>query len=89
MKFLQYEFDLSANDIVEVTLDKQANVRLLDEANFSQYRNGRQHRYHGGLARTSPTRINAPHAGHWYVVIDLGGYAGNVRASARVLRGGM
>lgn len=89
MKFLQYEFDLIANDIVEVTLDKQANVRLLDKANFSLYRNGRQHRYYGGLVTTSPTRITAPHAGHWYVVIDLGGYVGNVRASARVLRGGM
>lgn len=87
MNFLHYEFDLSANDIVEVTLDKQANVRLLDGTNFSLYKSGRQHRYHGGLAKTSPIRIAAPHAGHWHVVIDLGGYAGTVRASARVLQG--
>ena len=35
MNFLHYEFDLSAGDVVEVTLDKQANVRLLDGVNFS------------------------------------------------------
>src|SRR4029077_10607388 len=29
MNYLHYEFDLSANDAVEVTLDRQANVRLL------------------------------------------------------------
>jgi len=87
MNFLHYEFDLSSDDIVEVTLDKQANVRLLDNTNFSLYKDGKQHRYHGGLAKTSPVTLAAPYAGHWHVVIDLGGYAGTVRASARVLLG--
>ena len=49
MNFLHYEFDLASDDIVEVTLDKQANVRLLDGTNFSLYKNGKQHRYYGGL----------------------------------------
>jgi hypothetical protein len=87
MNFLHYEFDLSNNDVVEVTLDKQANVRLLDDSNFSAYKSGKQHRYYGGLVKESPVTIAAPHAGHWNVVIDLGGYAGMVRAAARVLQG--
>jgi hypothetical protein len=87
MNFLHYEFDMSSDDVVEVTLDKQANVRLLDSANYSLYKSGKQHRYHGGLVDKSPVRIAAPHAGHWHVVIDLGGYAGTVQASARVLQG--
>ncbi len=87
MNFLQYEFDLGTGDVVEVTLDKQANVRLLDPTNFSAYKDGRQHRYYGGLAKQSPIRVAAPHAGHWHLVVDLGGYAGTVRASATVLRG--
>ncbi len=86
MNFLHYEFDLSAGEVVEVTLDKQANVRLLDDSNFAAYRDGRQHHYHGGLAKSSPVRLVAPHAGHWHVVVDLGGYAGTVQASARVLQ---
>jgi hypothetical protein len=87
MNYLHYEFDLGSDDVVEVTLEKQANVRLLDDPNYSSYRNGSEHRYYGGLAKTSPVRIAAPHSGHWHVVIDLGGYAGTVRASARVLQG--
>ena len=85
--YLHHEFDLSANDTVEVTLDNRANVRLLDDTNFLLYKNGKHHRYYGGLAKTSPFRIAAPRAGHWHVVIDLGGYAGTVRASASVLQG--
>lgn len=88
MNFLKYEFDLSSDDIVEVTLDKQANVRLLDPTNYSQYRKGAQHRYHGGLAKKSPVRIPVPHAGHWHLVIDLGGYGGTIRASVQLLKGG-
>jgi hypothetical protein len=87
MNFLHYEFDLSQGEVVEVTLDKQANVRLLDNANFALFQNGQQHRYYGGLAKTSPIRLAAPHGGHWHVVVDLGGYAGTVRASARALQG--
>ncbi len=87
MNFLHYQFDLSSDDGVEVTLDKQANVRLLDDSNYSLYRDGKQHRYYGGLAKSSPITITAPHAGRWHLVIDLGGYAGAVRATARVLQG--
>jgi hypothetical protein len=87
MNFLHYEFDLSDEDTVEVTLNKQANVRLLDDVNYSLYKSGKRHRYHGGLAKTSPVRIAAPHAGHWHVVVDLGGYAGTILASARALQG--
>lgn len=85
MKFLDYEVDLGSNDVVEVTLDAQANIKLMDNANFSDYRNGRKHHFYGGLAKRSPVRIQAPSAGHWHVVVDLGGYAGHVSASVRVL----
>lgn len=86
MNFLHYEFDLPTGAVVEATLDKQANVRLLDDDNFALYRKGSRHEYVGGLAKESPVIIAAPHAGHWHLVIDLGGYPGTVRASARVLQ---
>lgn len=68
-----------------MTLDKQANVCLLDDANFYLYRRGKRFNYHGGLSKTSPINIAAPFPGHWHVVIDLGGYRGSVCASAYVL----
>ena len=87
MNFLHYQFNLAPSDAVEITLDKQANVRLLDDSNFSLFRNGQTHRYIGGLAKESPVILSAPRSGHWNVVVDLGGYSGTVQASARILKG--
>ncbi|HEX6987057.1 MAG TPA: DUF1883 domain-containing protein [Planctomycetaceae bacterium] len=86
MNYLHYELNLGPDEIVEVDLDKQANVRLLDDANFALYKAGQRHRYYGGLAEHSPLRLKPPRAGRWHLVIDLGGYAGQVRAAARTLR---
>ena len=74
-------------DLVEVTLTSGANVRLLDENNFNAYRNGRQHRYIGGLARKSPVRLAIPRPGHWHAVVDMQGLRGQARAGFRVISG--
>jgi len=85
MNFLKYEFDARPADTILVTLDKQANVRLLDWANFQKYQNGQEHTYYGGNSKVSPVRLHPPQQGHWYVVVDLGGYPGTVRASAQLI----
>lgn len=89
MKFSYYDLgNLKGGEIVEVTLSgSQANVRLLDSSNFSSYKRGASHRGYGGLAKKSPVHLQIPNSGHWYVVIDFGGYRGNVRHSIRVLPG--
>jgi hypothetical protein len=74
-------------EIVEVTLTSGANVRLMDSSNFSNYKNGRQHRYTGGLAKRSPIRLAIPSSGHWHVAVDMQGLRGSTRASVRVLPG--
>lgn len=79
----------SGGEIVVVTLSGRANVRLMDSGNFQSYRSGRQHRFYGGQATASPVRIPIPHSGHWYVTLDLGGYAGNVRWGVQVLPGAL
>jgi hypothetical protein len=86
MKFLHNDLGvLHGNELIEVTLDKAANVKLMDGANFSRYRAGRDHRFFGGYVTRSPCRIAVPSAGHWHLAIDLGGYAGSVRAGIRLL----
>lgn len=73
-------------ETVEISLSgSAANVRLLDSSNFGSYRNGRDHRYLGGLAKQSPVRLQIPSSGHWHVAVDMMGLVGNVRSSARVL----
>ncbi len=84
MNYLHYDLNLGDQDVAEVTVDKQANVQLLDETSFSNYRNGLRFSYYGGLVKQSPVRLKPPHSGHWHVVIDLGGYAGSVRAAVNV-----
>ena len=88
MKFSYYDLGhLSKGQVVEVCLSAAANVRLLDSSNYSNYKNGRRHRYYGGYVKKSPYRIIVPNSGHWYITIDLGGYSGTVKHSVQVLPG--
>jgi hypothetical protein len=77
----------SQGDVLEVTLTSGANVRLLDQSNFNAYRNGRQHRFIGGLSRKSPVRLQIPRSGHWHAVVDMQGLRGQTRAGFRVING--
>src|SRR5579871_4924896 len=74
-------------EVIEITLTSGANVRLMDSSNFSSYKSGRAHHYHGGLAKQSPLRLAIPSSGHWHVAIDMQGLRGSTRASVRVLPG--
>ena len=88
MQFIKHDLgQLAGVEIVEVTITKAANVRLLDNANFQNYRYGRRHSYTGGYVEHSPVRLQIPRSGHWYVVVDLGGYSGDVSSSIRLLSG--
>jgi hypothetical protein len=75
---------LDGGEVVEISLDHAANVRLMDASNFRHYQQGGQHQYFGGAARQSPVRLRIPQAGHWHVAIDLGGRGGTIRAGVRV-----
>jgi len=86
MEYLHKILDLSEGDVVEVTLaGTAANVQLLDESNYQLYGARKPYRYYGGYVTESPYVIKAPQTGRWHLVIDLGGNAGKVRASVRVI----
>ena len=59
----------------------------MTSSEFNNYKNGRRHRYIGGLAKKSPIRLQVPNSGHWYVAVDMQGLRGSTRASVRVLPG--
>lgn len=86
MQFLYRDLGhLDAGDIVVVKLSGHSlNVRLMTPSNFDSYRRGRRHSYHGGHATKSPVRIRVPHAGHWYVTLDRGGYKADFQYSISV-----
>jgi hypothetical protein len=88
VQFLNSEVHTQAGDVIQVHLKgTAANVQVMAEPNFQNYRSGRPFRYVGGHAKRSPVNIQAPGTGRWHVVVDLGGYAGSVNASVNVIRG--
>jgi hypothetical protein len=88
MNFLHYDVWTELGDIIQVSLSgNAANVLLMNESNFQNYQSGRQFQYYGGFFNQSPATIKAPSAGHWKVVVDLGGRVGHVNAAVRVIRG--
>ena len=87
MKFTHYSLGhVASGTVAEVTLKgSAANVRLMDQSNFSNYRAGRRHRYHGGLAKRSPVRLRVPRSGTWHVTVDMQGLRGTVRSGIRLI----
>src|SRR4051794_28720588 len=60
MNHLNYDFDASQGDDAEVTLDRAANVLLMEPADYDDYVHGRPYRYGGGYATRSPVRLAIP-----------------------------
>lgn len=85
MNHLNYEFNANQGDVAEVTLDRAANVLLMDASSYADYQRGGKYPHYGGYATKSPVRLAVPRAGLWHVVVDLGGDAGQVRAAARLV----
>jgi hypothetical protein len=88
MNFTHYDLGhIDQGSVVVVTLQgNAANVRLMDNSNFSDYRSRRQHRYIGGLAKLSLVRLQVPHSGNWHLAIDMEGLRGSVRTGVQVVR---
>lgn len=89
MKFSHYNLGhLDRGSVVVVTLSgSAANVRLMDSSNLSGFKSGRQHRYIGGLAKSSPVRLQVPRSGTWHVTVDMQGLRGSVRSGVQVIKG--
>ena len=87
MEFQHYDLgSRKAGETVEITLSgNAANVQLMDDSGFRNYRAGRRYQFVGGQATRSPVRLAIPRSGHWHVAIDLGGYAGRFKSSVRVI----
>ncbi len=88
IEHLHQELTLDVDDIVEVMSDTQANVMLLSDTDYSDYKAGRANNYYGRFFTHFPARLSPPHFGRWHVVLDLGGGSATVRHSLRVVKMG-
>ena len=87
MKFSHYRLGhVAGGSVVKVSLrGSAANVRLMDQSNFNNFKAGRQHRYDGGLVTKSPFRARVRRSGTWHVTVDMQGLRGTVRSGVRVI----
>lgn len=84
--YTHYDLKLQrGGTVIEVTLSAVANVRLMTNANFDLFRNARQHKFLGGVAKKSPIRLQIPENGHWHVVVDMEGHAGKADSSIKLV----
>ncbi|MBA7647579.1 MAG: DUF1883 domain-containing protein [Calditrichaeota bacterium] len=86
MKYLHYHFNLKSNNVVQVDLKSPAYIRLLNEEHYRAYREGKQYRFFGGLAESSPANIKPPHKGEWHLCIDLSGRDGELGATVHIIQ---
>ncbi len=86
MKYSYYDLgEQSTGTGVSVNLTgSSANVILLDAVNFARYRAREPFSYTGGLQVATPAELTIPRDDHWFVVVDLGGYSGRVRATVEI-----
>jgi hypothetical protein len=84
-QFVKHDLgQLRRGELVTVEVRERANVRLIDSSNLREYERGGRFRCIGGQALRSPVRLQAPNAGHWFVVLDLGGASGTIHSNVFV-----
>ena len=84
--FLHSELNLGPKQMVRVELEgNAANVRLLDDDNFSKYKVREEYSYFGGYATSSPVNLRPPSEGRWHLVVDLPGAKARVEARVSVV----
>ena len=77
---------VDAGAVIEITPAQDANVYLVDAPNLARYRRGQTMQAVGGPMQAGvPVQLSVMQAGEWFVVADLGGVRGKIRASVRVL----
>ena len=60
--------------IVKVTFDQPTKVKLMSAWNFTKYKKGKTHSYHGGHYDNSPIEFVIPADGHYNCVIEKGSF---------------
>ena len=79
---------VDSGNVLEITLDYAAHVRIMDFENYHEYKNRRPYKSISKYITTSPFSIKVPRSSHWFVVVDLEGIPGSVFSEVRVRRAG-
>jgi hypothetical protein len=84
---MHYEMKAGPDEIIQVSISRDANVRLLDPVNYAKYKLGKSYTATAGPETEGPVRFVPPFKGTWHVIVDMEGRMGTVRAFVDVLKG--
>jgi hypothetical protein len=86
---LHYDVTTARGDFIRVRLSgSAANVLVMEDGEYENYRNGRTYNYYGGYYTRTPVIIRPGVYGKLNVVINLGGLPGSVSAVVHVVTPG-
>ena len=72
--------------ILEIALDRTANVRIMDELNYENFKNRQSYSAIIYYVTSPQLRVKLPRTAHWYVVIDLEGQSGSVASTVKLFK---
>lgn len=81
MDHIHFETDASPRDTFAITIDRSANVLLMDDASYQNYCAQQSHDCFGGPAAKGLTILKPNRKARWHIVVDLGKFGGAVTAS--------
>lgn len=87
IRYKHYDLgDQPAGTVVEIGLSCINNIKLMDDVNIALYKESKVHRFQGGKAQKTPTKITITRAGHWHLVVDKEGLAVLANSHVRIFR---
>jgi hypothetical protein len=80
MEYIHYQVKAMPYNSVTVTLDKRANVLLLNKINYRRYKAGKKCSASLKYKDTLTLKLKIPYKGEWHIVVEHGAYQGQINA---------
>jgi hypothetical protein len=86
MQYIHYKIKADKDQVVQITTDHEASIKLMDTFNYAKFQKGKTCDFFGGAYPASTVEFRVHKLDEWHVVIDLEGRAGFVKASVNLIK---
>ena len=80
MQYIHYQIKVFPHNNIVVTVDKQANIKLLNNIMYERYKSGKNVKPSLAFLDSGGTSFKVPYKGEWHVIIEHGNYQGELTA---------
>ena len=86
MNYLHYKIKADPQNVIKVSLNHKANIKLLDTVSYYKYRNGKPFQPTAEFIDVASIQIKVPHKSNWHILVEHGDYyKGILRALVDVI----